>query len=178
MSLKFGFGLYDDNPESRAFWTKKYKALSEEDKYFHRHHLCWILMVVDIGNVSMESIPHIVARYKLIERNSLEQYEEMAVERGAKDFSEYLERFTGYQVNVFTTTTQAFVKKLLDRDRRGYVNALPSLTKKQAENLPATDDILVDELPIEDLPLLAGRTWWISKRGAREKFQQRLAEAK
>jgi len=166
MALHYGFGQYEEPPAAKDFWTKKFQALSERDKKFHVEYLPWILMMVDISLVSKETIPHIVARYCIAAPEMTESIKGWCEESG-KDFVEYLQRFTGYSVNVRTISTGEFVTKITKEYRR----SLPKLSKKEAEVLPSQDDVLLDEMPQESWPLLVNKKWWDSHRGARAKFE-------
>ena len=170
MALEFQFGLHDNDPCSRAYWNAKYEKLSDMDKEFYYKQLMFILMQVDIGVVSKEAIPHIVARYRVIAPEMSDNIKVMCEEAKAEDFVEYLERFTGYQANVITSSLGAFVVKVAKELRF----SMPKLSKKDAEALPLCDDILIDEMPRDDLPLLVGKQWWTSRRGAHAKYDELL----
>jgi hypothetical protein len=168
MALEYGFGLYTEDPASREFWKKKYEALSDLEKTFYAEYLPWILMHVDIGVVSKETIPHIVSRYRVAAPEMSDSIKGWCKDAGAEDFVEYLQRFTGYSVNVLTISTGEFITK----QAQGLRRSMPKLSKKEAQALPAEDDVLLDEMPQEEWPLLAGKRWWSSHRGARAKFEE------
>jgi len=162
MSLEYGFGLYETDPAARTILNEKFEALSDVDKKFFEQ-LCFILMIVDIGTVSEQTIPHIVARLDLANPQLLKNYENLNV------FCEYLKKFIGYQANVITEDTGAFIKKRA----KNWRTRLPKLSKKQALDTRPFETALVDLIPADRLLEFSNKEWRQSKVKAR--YQERLA---
>ena len=115
MSLNYGFGLYGNTDECKELGTKKFEALSETDKKFYHEVLPWALMIVDIGVVSKSTIPHIVARMKVIEPLYWKDTLPEEIEQTSANIAKYLMNFTGFQANIHTTSLTEFGKKLTNR---------------------------------------------------------------
>ena len=108
MSLNYGFGYgSSDNTEG----DKKYEALSKEDKEFYHQDLPSLLLITDIGLITEESIPHIIARLRIYEPSN------------TSITKEYLRTFIGFKSNICTSTNQEFMRKVGNR--------LPKMGKKE-----------------------------------------------
>jgi len=160
MSLEYGFGLYENDPAARKILKDKFEALSDEDKKFFGQ-LCFILMIVDIGIVTEQTIPHIVARLNLVNPQT----------RTTEDWKsgEYLKKFIGYQANVITEDTGTFIRN----KARAWRNRLPKLSKKQAVDTRHFEDVLVDLIPADKLLEFSNKEWRHPQAKAR--YQERLA---
>jgi hypothetical protein len=104
MTLDSGFGLYAKNDEEREFTRQKWEQLNDKDKEFYGNVLPFILMVTKISHVSKTTIPEIIVRLKI---NRMIAYKK---EKDWKEFAEYLERFCGFQANVYMDTFKEFIK--------------------------------------------------------------------
>ena len=137
MSLEYGFGLYDrGTAEKDKLWTDLFNARikTELDKNFYHNHLCWLLMAVDIRKVTKESIPHILSRAKVMDERMYKEVYNVAKQAGYEgglSAELYLERFIGYTVNVYTTTSSEFLGKLVKRMKRDLI----PLTAKNRDSI-------------------------------------------
>lgn len=129
MALNYGFGLYsENNPVEKKFFEDKFNALSDDDKTFYHESLPFILMMTDIGTVDPVTIPSIVKRLFVCNRDLLnkEVTEEM--------FTEHLNKFVGYEANVTTLTTADYAKKEAKRIQ----DKLPKLTPTMIDEIGKT----------------------------------------
>ena len=65
MALEYGFNYGVHVKAEYDFNQKKYMALDDVQKRFYHESLPFILMSVGIGIITEQSIPHILARYKI-----------------------------------------------------------------------------------------------------------------
>lgn len=168
MSLEFGFGFRDSSrPLSDAIWDRKFKALSKEDKQFYQDGLLAAMMMADIGVISEDLIPHLVARVKAIDQHFW--YDAIPV----KDINsyDYLKRFIGFKANINTTTTADFIRKVTNRIRITVPKLTDSLMREITFN---SRDCVLDELKAEELPLFINHKWQGEK--ATTAYKRRLAQ--
>lgn len=160
MSLKFGFGLYDEDPAARQLWERKFQALSDADKAFFHEKLPAILIITDIGFVSEETVPHIVNRLEVVRPDWVE-----------KRMEEYLKRFIGYLANVRTLSKRSFIRKITERAEYD----IDALGDEEIKDLcRSTEDLVLDEATIEELPLFINRHWTTKK--AEEHYKELMAK--
>lgn len=169
MSLDFGFGLYNNDAAVQKIWDRKYEALSKEDQKFYHEVLPWALVTTDVGIINELTIPHIVARARLVD-------EHYWVGTMPKNFEgsvdDYLKRFIGFRANVRITTSGEFIKKITDNAKR----RCPKLSKDDPILKVANpSDLIVDELTDEDLPLFINHKWYSEMAAAR--YRQRCSVA-
>lgn len=135
MALEFGLGRYDrHDPKKNEAWTVRWNKLTEDEQKFAYNHLPFYLMFTDIGMVTEESIPHIVARLRIHSPGILEDIEKCL---GDTDLKEYLKKFVGFSANVCTTTTTEFIKRMTEKMKR----QLPRLTEKEATEISKIPDV-------------------------------------
>lgn len=129
MALQYGLGLYARKEEVKEGFTKRYEKEIKPDKnlrQFYHGSLCWMMMRVDIGMITKESIPVFLNRMNVVSSFWAQEVEE----RLKLKMDEVLEKyFLGYTTNVRTLSTAEFIKK------RGRVlkNQLGQFTDKQIE---------------------------------------------
>jgi hypothetical protein len=115
MSLNYGFGLYEYDETSRKNWNEKFNKLSKEDQNFYHNYLPWIMLFVDIHNVTEEMIPHISARLKAVNPGMYSDVCEKYTNKTKKGLDEYLKKFIGFSTNVLTISRKDFIKKITSR---------------------------------------------------------------
>ena len=118
MSLNYGFGLYEHNEEKRKYWKEKFDKLSKEDQNFFHNVLSWIMLFVDIHDVTEEMIPHITARLKAVNPEMYSEVCEKYTNKTEKSLEEYLRKFIGFSANVLTLSRKDFIKKITQRLER------------------------------------------------------------
>jgi len=115
MSLNYGFGLYEYDETSRKNWNEKFNKLSKEDQNFYHNYLPWIMLFVDICDVTEEMIPHISARLKAVNPDMYSDVCEKYTNKTEKGLDEYLKKFIGFSTNVLTISRKDFIKKITSR---------------------------------------------------------------
>ena len=129
MALKYGLGLYARKKETKEGFTKRYEEEIKPDeslKEFYHGTLCWMMMGVDIGMITKESIPVFLSRMSVLSGSWLESVEK----RYKFKVEEILEKyFLGYTSNVKTLSTTDFIQKRA----RVLRNQLEQFTDKQIE---------------------------------------------
>lgn len=129
MALKYGLGLYASKVETKEGFTKRYEEVIRPDeslKEFYHSSLCWMMMKVDIGMITKESIPVFLNRMNVISSSWVRDREE----RLNLKMEEVLEKyFLGYTTNVRTLSTTDFIQKRA----RVLKNQLGQFTDKQIE---------------------------------------------
>lgn len=165
MALKYGFGLYDDDPTARKIWERKYQALSDDDKAFGSDLLVAILIATDIEVVMEKTIPHITRRLEI----KYPDWPSWVKEKTGMEVSDYLKRFIGFRVNIETRSTTDFIKKVT-------FGLLSLGTKGLKEIHESSKDLVLDEASLEELPLFINREW--TTKEAQEKYQRFLEKGK
>lgn len=129
LALQYGLGLYAHAEETKEGFTKKYEEVIRTDKNlkeFYHNSLCWMMMRVDIGMVTKESIPVLLNRMNVVSSSWVREVEE----RLNFNMEDVLEKhFLGYTTNVITLSTAGFIKKRA----RVLKNQLGQFTDKQIE---------------------------------------------
>jgi len=134
MSLDYRFGSYGQGDDT--FWADRVAALNDADKEFFHNGLPFMLMGVDIGQVNLVTIPHIVSRVMMFQPAYAESIEKFLTQDGFEwdgdepkgteaKFEKYLERFIGFSTNVCTETTTKFMQTKMKHK--------PKLTSKDVQ---------------------------------------------
>ncbi len=75
MSLRFCFGAAQEDPDARR-WGKLFELLTKEEQTALVEQMPFILMACGVRHVSEATIPHIIARLKLLEAGSARTFTE------------------------------------------------------------------------------------------------------
>ena len=132
MALRYGLGLYAEGKEREAT-SKRYKEEIKPDKGlndFYHNHLCWLMMRVDIGVITKESIVVLNNRLQTVSPDWHKEIEK-AFKGDKLGFEGTLKKyFLGYSVNVITLSTPDFIKK----ESKILRNKLVSYTTKEIKD--------------------------------------------
>lgn len=114
MAIEYGFGRYAPE-DKKAFWQKKFEALSDKDREFFHGGLDVFLVICGIPHISPKTIPEFVNRAldrRLFnERFLMDLRLEMKQAHNEEALSKYLERFIGFEANVSFETTKEWVDR-------------------------------------------------------------------
>lgn len=122
---------------NNAYTQDEFRALPEHVRQFHHNCLPWYCLMVDVGQITMQTIPVFLERLQMFSPSDYTNNIQNVCEKfGYESEQDFMKNFIGFTCNVATLSTQQFVKKLARvlEERGGKLGKIGRLTEEQSRN--------------------------------------------